>query len=117
MERREIIGNVVSTELNASLNDTDTSFTTVDDSATATFPTGSTNPFVVVINRGKANEEKMLISARSSNTFTVLERGYDNITASSHNSGSTVDHVLDATAMQDMNKTTYDNEILHWMGA
>lgn len=114
MERREILGNVESTELDSGINNTVTTFTVVDGS---TFPTGSLNPFVVVINRGEVNEEKMLIQSRSSNTFTVESRGFDGVPASPHLSGSVVDHVLDATSIQDMNKTTYDNEIICWVGA
>jgi hypothetical protein len=114
MERREVLGNVVKTELAAAINNSAMSFTVLDGS---TFPTGSVNPFVVVINRGLLNEEKILISSRTGDTFAVLQRGYDGVPSSSHATGAGVDHVLDAFTIQDMNKTTYDNHILYWVGA
>lgn len=114
MERREFAGAVVETTLSSGISGTDTTISVVDGS---TFPTGSSgNPFVIVISRGSASEEKVLCSSRSGNSITVSSRGYDGPSASSHLSGATVNHVLDATAVQDMNTTTYDNHILSWMG-
>jgi len=113
MERREIVGNTVQTTLSAVFSNSSFSFSVVDGS---TFPSGASgNSFVVVINRGAAVEEKVLCSSRSENTFTVEQRGYDGTSAQNHSSGAGVDHVLDAYTMQDMNTTTYDNEILFWM--
>ena len=74
-------------------------------------------PFVIVIDRGNALEEKILCSSRTGNTFTVSQRGYDGTLALNHANGAKVDHVLDATAMQDMNTSTYDNAIMYWMEA
>jgi hypothetical protein len=112
MLRREFNGAVLRTSLSASINNTASSISIVDGS---TYPTGI-NPFVVVLNRGNPSEEKILISSRASNTLTVAERGYDGTVANAHISGSFVDHVLDAAVIQDMNTTTYDNEVLVWMG-
>ena len=112
MLRREFNGAVLQTTLFASLSNSAVSFTVVDGS---TYPSGS-NPFVIVLDRSNNLEEKVLISSRSSNTFTVAERGYDGTTAQAHSSGASVDHVLDALTLQDMNTTTYDNEVLMWMG-
>lgn len=112
MLRREFSGSVLRTNLSSSISDTDTSIPVADGS---TYPTG-VNPFVIVIDRGISSEEKILISSRSSNTFTVHTRGYDGTTAVAHTSGAFVDHVLDAAVVQDMNTTTYDNEVLVWMG-
>lgn len=113
MLRREFLGSVRNTTLSANISNSATSITAVDAS---TFPTGSSgNPFVIVISRGLANEEKILISSRSTNTFNTLTRGYDGTTANAHTTGATIDHVLDATTIQDMNYTTYDNEINLWM--
>lgn len=114
MKRREVLGSVVKTTLSSGISDSASSIS-VDDGST--FPTGSDNPFVIVINRGRVNEEKILVTSRSTNTFTVAQRGYDGVPANSHLSGSEVDHVLDAESIQDMNKTTYDNQILYWVGA
>lgn len=113
MERREFLGSVEETTLNGSITNSDTSILLTDGS---TFPTGSVGSFVIVIDRGKPVEEKILCSARSTNTLTVSERGYDGTTASSHVSGADVDHVLDATTVQDMNTTVYDNHVFTWMG-
>jgi hypothetical protein len=115
MERREIIGNVVSTTLDTSLSNSAMSFST-ESFGSETFPTGGNNPFVVVINRGEVNEEKILIQSRTDVNFVVKQRGYDGVPASDHDSGSSVDHVLDATSIQDMNRVTYDNQILQWVG-
>jgi len=114
MERREFAGAVVETTTTGSLSNSDTSISVPDGSS---FPDGSSgNPFVIVLSRGQANEEKVLCTSRSTNTFTVSQRGYDGPAANSHLSGTTVNHVLDATAVQDMNTTTYDNHVLSWMG-
>ena len=112
MLRREFNGSVLQTTLASSLSNSATSFTVVDGS---TYPSGN-NPFVVVIDRGINTEEKILISSRATNVFTVSQRGYDGTTAVAHSAGSFVDHVLDAATIQDMNTTTYDNEVLVWMG-
>lgn len=114
MLRREFSGNVVNTTLSANItSNSSNTFTVVDGS---TFPAGSSgNPFVVVVSRGNTNEEKMLIESRTGNTLNVLSRGYDGTIANTHTVGAAVDHVLDATTIQDMNTTTYDNEINIWM--
>ena len=95
------------------MSNTDTSISLTDGS---TYPSGATNPFVIVINRGLFNEEKILCSSRTGNTITVETRGYDDTTAQSHTSGDLVDHVLDATTVQSMNKITNDNAIMIWSG-
>ena len=110
--RREFSGAVLQTALASSLSNSAVSFTVTDGS---TYPSGN-NPFVVVIDRGVNTEEKILILSKSTNVFTVSERGYDGTTAVAHSSGAFVDHVLDALTIQDMNTTTYDNEVLVWMG-
>jgi hypothetical protein len=111
--RREFSGAVLRTTITANISNSASSISVVDGS---TYPSG-TNPFVIVIDRGLETEEKVLISSRSTNTFTVDTRGYDGSPAVAHTSGAFVDHVLDATAIQDMNTTTYDNQVLMWMEA
>lgn len=113
MERREFAGAVVAQSLSANINPTSTSFSVTDGS---TFPTGDLNNFVVSIGRGEPYEEKILVSSRSGNTFLVAIRGYDGTTPIAHTAGEIVDHVLDATAVQSMNTTVFDNQILNWMG-
>ena len=113
MIRREFVGNALRTTLSANISNSDTSFSSASGSS---FPTGSDNPFVISIGRGTAFEEKILCSSRSSNTFTVSERGYDGTTASAHTAGEPIDHVLDAAVIQDMNTVTNDTSIIAWMG-
>lgn len=113
MERREFKGNVVSTTLSASLSNSATSISLTDGS---TFPTGSSDKFVIVIDRGTPSEEKVLITSRTTNTLTVSSRGYDGVPAVAHSNSATVDHILDATSVQDMNITTYDTQVLLWVG-
>ena len=112
-ERREISGAVVAQTLSANISNSSTSFSVADGS---TFPTGATNKFVIVIGRATSDEEKILISSRSGNTFTVASRGYDGTTAVAHTAGAIVDHVLDANAVQSMNTAVFDGQILYWMG-
>jgi hypothetical protein len=82
----------------------------VDVLSGSTFPTGGAKPFVIALARGTATEEKVLINARSSNTFDVASagRGYDGTTASAHPAGTTVDHVLDAVFLQHINDEVND---------
>lgn len=115
MLRREFSGGVVVTTLSANISISANTFTVAD---ATTFPDGSSgNPFVVSVSRGTSSEEKMLIASRSGNTFTVQSRGYDGTTAKAQPLNASVDHVLDATVVQDMNTTTYDNQIMLWMEA
>lgn len=112
MLRREIIGNAVSTTINVALTNTATSISLFNGT---TFPTGATAPFVIVIDRGNASEEKILITSRTANTLTVANRGYDGTVAVAHSNAATVDHILDATTIQDMNVKTYDSQLLVWV--
>lgn len=115
MERREILGSVVLTQTSASVLSSDMTIPVVNGS---TFPDGTSGkPFVIVINRGTPLEEKILCSSRSSNNFIVSSRGYDGTSSQNHANGVRVDHVLDATAMQDMNNSVYDTQIMYWMEA
>lgn len=61
----------------------------------AGYPTAN---FIVVIDRGTATEEKILISSRSGTVFTVgtSGRGYDGTATAAHSNGATLEHVLDA---------------------
>jgi hypothetical protein len=113
IERREISGAVIAQALTANISNSSTSFDVADGSS---FPTGSLNKFVVVIGRATGDEEKILVSSRSTNTLTVAQRGYDGTIAVAHAAGSIVDHVLDANAVQSMNTTVFDGQILYWMG-
>lgn len=113
MERREFLGSVEETELSSSISNSSTTLSVLDGS---TYPTGASNPFVLVLDRGTASEEKVLCSSRTGNSISVSQRGYDGTVASSHASGSSVDHVLDAVVVQSMNDNTFDNSVLIWVG-
>lgn len=113
MERREFVGAAVSTVLPSNVANSATSITVVSGSS---FPTGDNNPFAIIVSRGEAAEEKMLVSSRSGNTLTISVRGYDGTTAQNHLAGAVVDHVLDSNTIQSMNTYTYDTAILQWMG-
>jgi hypothetical protein len=113
MERREFSGAAVAQTLTANILVTSTEFTVGD---ATSFPVGNTHNFVVSIGRGNPYEEKILVSGRTANTFTVAARGYDGTTAVEHTIGEIVDHVLDATFIQSVEQNVYDNKILNWMG-
>ena len=71
------------------------------------FPDGSSGPFVVVVDRGLANEEKFLIdttSGANNVTFTIQQAGYDGTSALNHGIGATVDHCLDAYTVEQANR-------------
>ena len=113
MERREFAGAVQSTTLPDPVSNTAISF---DIGSGSSFPSGATNPFAIIVSRGEAEEEKMLVSSRSGDTLTISVRGYDGTTPQNHLAGAVVDHVLDSNTIQSMNTYTYDTAILQWMG-
>lgn len=113
MERREFLGAVEETSLASNISNSDTTISLVDGSS---YPTGSSNPFVIVVNRGRNIEEKILCSSRVLNTLTVVQRGYDGTQASAHLSGDKVDHVLDATSVQSFSNAAFDGIVLLWSG-
>lgn len=74
------------------------------------WPTGfGGRPFYVVIDRGKANEEKVLCSSRTGNTLTVFTdgitngRGADDTSISTHSINSTIEHVYTAVDADEAN--------------
>jgi hypothetical protein len=78
------------------------------------WPTGSLGNFAACINRGEANEEKILCSASSGGNLTVVQRGYDSTSPSAHGSGETVEHVftsIDADEANQHNSAVYGHGI------
>ncbi len=61
---------------------------TIPVASTAGYPTA---PFVVVFERGTANVEAALCTAKTANSFTVT-RGFDGTTAVAHDIGTSVEH-------------------------
>ena len=66
------------------------------------WPTGTPAKFVAVIERGTANEEKVLITTRSGTSCTGVLRGYDGTSAVAHSSGATIEHCLDAYTLEQL---------------
>jgi hypothetical protein len=100
-ERKEFKGGAAATALDAGINDTDVAL--VLDDATG-WPTATTDPFVIVVDRGTAIEEKMLVGARTGTSLSSITRAYDDTTAFSHASGAAVEHVLDASTIDQANR-------------
>jgi hypothetical protein len=74
------------------------------------WPTGTgSRPFFVCIDRGKATEEKILCSSRSSNTLTVYNSGgvngraSDDTSITSHAVNASIEHVFTATDADEAN--------------
>lgn len=73
----------------------------------SSYPTGTNGPFVVVVDRGLASEEKFLIDTTSGAngvTFNIQQAGYDGTTASNHAVGATVEHCIDAYTLEQANR-------------
>lgn len=98
--RREHTGNAKTTTLNGSILAADTSFTATDGTG---YPTGSVGPFVVTLGAGTTSEEKVLVTARTGNSFTGLTRGYDGTSAADHANGSSVQHTFSAIEADEAN--------------
>lgn len=117
MALKEYAGGAPATRLSGTLAaGTVTSFAVVTGGG-AGYPTGATAPFVVVIDRNTATEEKILVNTRSGDTFgsggTGLTRGYDNTSAQTHQAQAIVEHVYDALSATEAsahtNTTTRDD--------
>jgi len=96
----DIDGGVPSTTLNGAITSGATSITVTDGSA---YPDGTNGNFYIVIDLGAASEETIECSSRSSNTFTVATRGADGSSATSHDNGAVVQHVVPALTLQEAN--------------
>jgi hypothetical protein len=57
------------------------------------WPTGA-QYWGAVIDKGLANEEKVLCYTRSGSNVTIVARGQDNTSASTHTAGATIEHCL-----------------------
>lgn len=97
--RKSFGGGAVKTTLAVAINATATTIALTSGGG-ASFP--STN-FVIVIDRGLATEEKILVGSRTGDTLTVTQRGYDGAIAQSHNATSNVEHALDAYTIDQAN--------------
>src|SRR5579872_5776809 len=86
---KENVTNDAVSSLNVGIGASDSSFTLVASGGT-TFPTvTASNPSYFEV---QIDTEIILCSARSGDTFTVAQRGYEGTTAASHAGGATVTH-------------------------
>lgn len=99
--RKEFAGGVPPAQLTALMSPASTSVS-IDD-ATG-WLTGTSFPFVIVIDSGAATEEKLLVANRVGLVLDVVERGYDGTVAQSHVIGSRVAHCLDAYTVDQVNR-------------
>lgn len=99
-ERKQFKGGAPAATLAGLIDDEAVSLTISD--ATG-WPDG-TNPFVIAVNRGLSNEEKMLVTTRVGTTLSGITRGYDDTTAFAHASSSIVEHVIDASTVDQANR-------------
>ena len=107
--RREYKGAAQASVLTSALGNSTANLTIFCNDLT-NWPTGvAGRPFYVVIDRGKANEEKILCSSRASNTITVFNDGITNGRAadstpiSSHSINAVIEHVFTATDADEAN--------------
>jgi microcystin-dependent protein len=106
MPLKEYAGAAPPTRLAGSLAVGTTSSFAVITNGGSGYPSGSTAPFVVVLDRGTSLEEKILVTSRAGDTFSTLLRGYDSTTAQAHSAQAVVEHVLDATSISEVNAHT-----------
>ncbi len=101
---KDYAGGAEATTLASGFTIGSTTMTVADGSS---YPTGTTGPFVVVVDRGLATEEKFLIDTTSGTngvTFNIQQAGYDGTAASNHSAGATVEHCIDAYTIEQANR-------------
>lgn len=108
MTRRSYSGNAPATTLNGGINAS--TLTIVVTSATGYPAGGAAGPFFIVIDRGLAAEEKILVDSISGATFTVNAsgRGADGTAGASHASGAVVEHAFTKTDADEANSHVND---------
>lgn len=107
--RRSYEGAAQSAQLTSALGGSTADLTIYCDNLT-NWPTGTgSKPFFVVIDRGKATEEKILCSSRSSNVLTVYNDGLtngraaDDTSITAHQINSVIEHVFTAVDADEAN--------------
>lgn len=89
MTARNFVNGAPLLPLSVGVND---SAVTLQVSSTTGYPTA---PFTLALERGTANEEVVLCTAKSANTFTV-QRGYDGTTGKAHLANTSIEHATAA---------------------
>lgn len=103
MARREYVGGATETTLSGSLN---AAATTINGTDFTDWPTGGTGPFTVDVDYDNSSYEKILCLSRTGNVITIdsaSDRGYDDTTDTSHNSGATIRHVAASVDFDEAN--------------
>lgn len=110
--RRDFKGAAAATTLQNSMSSTDTSFVLV---AANNWPSGSVGKFIVTVNRGQADEEKILCDTQTSRTVACLlaNRGFDGTTAQAHAAGATVECTISAFDADEWNAHTNATGVVH----
>jgi predicted flavoprotein YhiN len=116
MTRRGFAGAAIPTTVVGSMTGTVPGAAGTFSLAAATGWTFTTTPFVVVVDRGGATEEKILCSGIAGTTVTVGQRGYDGTTGQNHNAGAPIVHVLDSMTADEANSWVENAPALIWMG-
>lgn len=110
-QRRSYSGNAPPTTLTADI-DNQASTVTIPVTSVTGYPAGGVaGPFYIVIDRGSATEEKVLIESVSGLNMTAVAavgRGADDTTRSSHLAGAPVEHVLTAVDLDEANDHVAD---------
>lgn len=101
--RRQFAGGAAATTLTGAI--AASGVTTFSIAASTNWSTSTTIPFYVVLSPQTSSEEKMLVTL-SSNTLTIVSRGVDGTSASSHASGATIYPVFTATDANEANELT-----------
>lgn len=105
-EQRSYAGNATDTTLAADMSAGVLTFS-VKAGDGANFPDGSGGPFYVIIDYDTSAAEKVRVTGRTSDTFTVPVsngRGVDGTPATTHTSGAKVRHCWTATDAQEANR-------------
>ena len=107
--RRSYKGAAQAAQLTTSLGGSTANLTIYCDDLT-NWPTGAgSQPFFVVIDRGKATEEKILCASRASNIITVYDdgttngRAFDDTSITAHTASAIIEHVFTATDANEAN--------------
>ena len=111
-ERREYAGNAPPRTLTSGI---DNATLTIGISNGDGWPTGVTGPFFAVIDKGLTTEEKIKCASRTGAVLTVQSggRGVDGTSAASHAGGASIEHVIAATDMDQMNQHYSDPTLDH----
>lgn len=117
--RRQYEGGAQSSVLTSALGSS-TADLTIFCNNLSNWPTGTGGrPFYVVIDRGKANEEKILCSSRAGNTLSVYNvglvngRAADGTPISQHSINAVIEHVFTATDADEANSHVNASATVH----